>query len=372
MRLIYTVALATTLTFSAEMALAFPDVYEPDDSAEKAREISIDMLRTGEQHTLHQIDEETRDEDWFKFYAQEGSSYDINVTEVGSDVQVRMRLYTEDETDKPFDGSISPDKGENLSLFLPVEKSGFYYLRVVDVAEAPACRANIQYSLIIVNREAGDFPIKGVEGYVKDALTGDKIGDAIIKVTNCSSSVPKEVKSNVSGEGKGYYRIDPNCKVTDFLEISAEKEGYNTLTSKLFPASLGVDKTFKEDMALLPVNEKIPVPLPQQSGAHLQWDVSTLPQGGVVYYFGVQYPDNQFFVLPRRNDLRPFDTGTLTALNDLAWRNEAVLAIDEPVANFSRGIHKFYLLRTPKGAEPIQYLQEHPDALNNVDHEIKR
>lgn len=404
MRSIYTTALIAML--STETVFAFPDKYEADNSAEEAREVIVDALhREGEQHTLHKNSDDSLDEDWFKFYAPKDADYDIEIKGVGSDLQIGLELYAADQVDEPFDGD-NGSEGSDISLRFQSETAGYYYLRVIDVAKlSEDCRANMQYTLSMTDRAAGTVEVVQIEGWVRDALSGRELNNAIVNL-NCkpfeqfccppTGFCPETEETIIGGESvrrksipcaptnsdEGSYTLSisstsgeegvDSCRkeLNDPVEIAVWREGYRPITCRFYipnPAMSEKDVKIFEDISLFPEDEKMFNPVPMQANGKLQLAVN-FPQGCVDYYIGMLQPDGAFFVLPERNNLQPFSEGSLKLLN---WRNAGNTALDLPVVDLPRGEYQFYLLRTAKGADPMKHLDEYPDDLGMTIYQLK-
>jgi hypothetical protein len=330
-------------------ALAFPDIYEPDNTPEEANVVVIND-ETTKQHTLHQT--EDGDKDWFKFYAMKGVKYEVKVISVGSDIDVVVGLYDAPDAKKLVDGSDDGAIGQNEIFSLPPLEEGIYYLRVRDIAKSTVCRKNIQYELLVGRRLA----CKGflLEGTVIDAISGEPIKDAII-FTTCNNS-----NASLSDKG-GDYRIMSICGV-DELKLTAKVDGYKSLTcsitnSEFFP--------IHKNLPLLPNGENLPAPTPSQSvysnGDNLQVTLPNRFEGCVDYYVALRYPPEAgggLFIITKPakklNDLTAF-TGL-----PLQWNGSGNVAIDMPIEDMPLGIYTMYLLRTPEGvANPLadEYLE---------------
>jgi len=124
-------------------ALAFEDVYEPNESFEQATDIFRNS-NIRQQYTLHRRD----DEDWFKFSLFAGNIYEIAAYNVGYNINVALELYDSD-------GTLLKEKkgccnGKKKYLNWDVAADGIYYLKVSDMAkQSDDCRLNIQYELSI-------------------------------------------------------------------------------------------------------------------------------------------------------------------------------------------------------------------------------
>ncbi len=154
-----------TLTFRArdnkgeisspvQTSMVGADPYEADDSAAQAGHMDLADIQAG--HNFHTAS----DEDWIRFYGATGINYEINVEQVGTNIDLKLDLYYE----RP-DGTLSNifldvdffGKGageiEDTGLNFPVDPTlleGFYLLRISS-ADTNAWGIDSDYDVWIVS-----------------------------------------------------------------------------------------------------------------------------------------------------------------------------------------------------------------------------
>ncbi|MDM8568595.1 hypothetical protein QUF50_03595 [Thiotrichales bacterium HSG1] len=342
------------LCSSTLSVFAFSDMYEPDNSPEKANAIFIGDI-TKEQHTLHQ----DGDEDWFLFEAKANDKdihYTVAVTSVGEDIDVVVELYDADDIDKLLhtEGEYAP-AGKTVSFPWAAKKDGFYYLKITDNpdTESVGCRDKIQYELLIYNEVAPEGTVKG---NVIDAISGDKIYGAKMSST-CTG------KYSVFSKKDGNYQLKFICPVGEDHEVTAIKAGYETAVFSLKSVEIA---TIKKDIQLLPSGKNIPPPelliLSESiyhNGDKLTVELPKIFDGYLDYYIGLQYPapDDKLFIITKKTDELPAPyQGQLSK-----WESLGNIAIENmPITeDMPRGKYTLYLLRTPEGVDnPLDHLEE--------------
>ncbi len=195
--------------------MAFSDInYEPNNSLNSAKPITINDAAQA-----HKFDY-AGDEDWFVFYAQENTPYDIEIesSSVGEGINPALTLYDEEgEIESPlFDFNFSGE-GELLSWMAP--ESGFYFIKVTN--EEDQFDVDGHYNIKVFLPFA---PQNGkIEGQVVDQCTQVGIAKAAVMTE------VKQVFSHFRGVFIGQYSliVDPGT-----YTVNARAEGYqeNSLT----------------------------------------------------------------------------------------------------------------------------------------------
>jgi len=347
-------------------ALAFEDVYEPNDTFEQATDIFVNG-NVRQQYTLHRRD----DEDWFKFSASlAGNPYQITAYNVGNNINVALELHDSD-------GTLLKDNkkccnGMKKSFNWDVPADGIYYIKVSDIAkQSDDCRLNIQYELKIIpnNLGFGDIP---VEILVTDAaaLPNEKrILGAHVSVCG-KKTLPEDEKN-------GEYALQPSCP-NGTVELTVIAGGYKPLTCHL--PIIGNVEEISQNVALIPIGQNLPIQpvsinpndklVPSQTLYHngdqlqVEFPLFRLPENVCVrYYLALQYPehDGRWFIIKRFNDLELFNLKTMPHWVGIGHENregDAQVVIDRRVDNsLPRGEYKLYLLRMPGYVdEPINNL----------------
>jgi len=324
-------------------ALAFQDIYEPDDKLEQAHVMIVGDNKR-QQHTLHS----RTDEDWFKFYAKANLRYDIRANPVGADIDIALELYDSEGNrifTEPKDEGIEGEEELFSSWQAPSE--GFYYVKVSDVApSSESCRLKIQYEL----RISGLAPVfdGAIKGVVTDAISGQALANAIV-YSGCNKNYP------VPSFQDGSYHLTSEAGV---CELTATVNGYKPLTCQIhIPEIFSIQR----NMPLLPDNETVQAPLLSKTVYHhgdtLYAEFKSVglpPQSCIRYYFGIAYPDGSFFIITDLNRIEPFD-GNFLAF----WMGQQNVIMDKPIGDdMPRGEYQFYILRMPEGID---------DPFNNLD-----
>jgi hypothetical protein len=149
-----------------EIASAFQDIYEPDDSLEQAR-LTIIGDKACQQHTLHSL----TDEDGFKFSAMAGYLYRIKASPVDIDIDIAIALYDSDGNcllEEAIDDGV---EGEYEFFSWTAPSDGFYYVKVTNLHQSDNCRINIQYELQLYELQLFDPDAPTLDGKVKGLVT---------------------------------------------------------------------------------------------------------------------------------------------------------------------------------------------------------
>jgi hypothetical protein len=340
----YIAVLGLALIYQA--AWAFQDIYESDDGFEQATSLRVDDEKR-QQHTLHNQE----DEDWFKFYAAKGIKYEIIAYSVGADIDVVLELYGSDGETK-LERINDDSQGEQESFSWRMQSEGWYFIKVSSFeTESKTCRSELQYELRVKKGIAQTFS-GAVQGFVKDALSGKPVVEAIVY-----SECPKGKSEPVPSGEDGYYDLDSHADFCDLI-INVDDGSYKPLRchiqiSEGFPTP--------KDISLLPNGQLPPAPLPSQlvyhNGdiLHVEFQASLLPlQSCVRYHFAIVYPDGQFFIISKKDELEEFNPPSLAH-----WEDAGNVLIDKPISDdMPRGDYQLHILRMPEGIT---------DPLNNLD-----
>ena len=157
------------------------DRFENDDSAEHATIITLNDNRP-QHHNFHQ----TGDEDWVRFYAVAGEIYEIMVDNAGSSADVTLSLYRSNDGLVLIDEVDDNYGGERELLIWRATHDGMYYVKVTNwIPEATGY--GTEYDLRVYRPEA---PLIGfVTGTVRQGLTGEGIGGALIRSAQGASAI---------------------------------------------------------------------------------------------------------------------------------------------------------------------------------------
>jgi hypothetical protein len=332
--------LPVMFSLSHGSALAFQDIYEPDDELEQAHVLIVGDNKR-QQHTLHS----RADEDWFKFYAKAELRYNIRANPVGADLDIALELYSSDGN--PISKENEGFEGEEEILSWQAPSEGFYYVKVSDVApSSDSCRLKIQYELHI----SGLAPVfdGAIKGVVTDAISGQPLANAIV-YSGCQKNYP------VPSFHDGSYYLTSEASV---CELTAKLNGYKPLTCQVH-----IPKIFsiRRNMPLLPNDQTVPAPLLFKTVYHpgdtLYAEFQAIglpPQSCIRYYFGIAYPDGRFFIITDLNRFEPFDGNYLPF-----WLGPQNVIMDKPIGDdMPHGEYQLYILRMPEGID---------DPLNNMD-----
>jgi hypothetical protein len=336
---------------SPEIASAFEDIYEPDDSLEQARFMVVgDQAR--QQHTLHSL----TDEDWFKFYAM-AKPYRIKATPVGIDIDVAIDIY--DSDGNPLKAKNDGIEGEEEFFSWTAPSEGFYYVKVSDsLSESENCRKNIQYELRIFDPDAPTLVGK-IKAVLIDAISGQVIED---KNDIFYTSYKEKPDTRETGAVPSGYVLQTEPGSNDLIAIA---DGYKSLTCYInVPENVGIDDPIRKNMPLLLNDVNIPAPLAskaiyhQGETLHIEFQASLPPDSCIHYYFGIAYPDGRFFIIiAAKNQLEPFNPPVLHRWEGTRYEPNSVL-LDKKIDNsMPVGEYQLYTLRISEGIEePVNNL----------------
>jgi sugar lactone lactonase YvrE len=147
------------------------DLYEEDDTAGKAQVIVLDYKEV-QRHNFH----DQGDEDWAKFYAVAGESYEVKTENLGSNCDTVISLYEgsgETLVAGPRD-DFGYGEGELLSWICP--KDGVYYVKVRQY-DPSDYRENTGYDLRVYR------PVVGGAGWIRGMVVnsvGRGVGGAVL------------------------------------------------------------------------------------------------------------------------------------------------------------------------------------------------
>ncbi|RKZ50282.1 MAG: hypothetical protein DRR16_22315 [Candidatus Parabeggiatoa sp. nov. 3] len=348
-----TVFLTLSLVSSA---VAFEDIYEPDNQFEQAKEI---YPNHPQQHTLHSV----KDVDWFKIYAEK-LRYQIAVKRVGSDIDVVFEIYNSEGTllGEEVDAY---SEGEEEFTNWTAPSDGIYYIKIHDMVESLKeghCRINMQYELHYkLHDETAELPWQ-IRGVVTDKLSGNSIQGAMVE-SNCN-------RQAYSGE-RGEYRLNSCSFPNGTYALTVTKPGYQTLSCH-FPAT-GLTLITRQ-LSLIPASRSHEIQPIAKSDHTLQASqkegrfkvalpLFPLPEDEcVLYYLAIQYPepDNRLFIIRDFNQLVEVKSNVMPHWIGVGYPNpakDAQVVIDKPVNEMPRGEYKLYLLRMPGYVEePLKHL----------------
>ncbi|HIE01078.1 MAG TPA: hypothetical protein EYP59_12455 [Thiotrichaceae bacterium] len=344
-----------------QRVLAFQDRYEPDDNVEQATVIFVDD-EVPRQHTLHS----PKDEDWFKFYIWKDMVYKIKADFVGTDLDPVIELYDSDSMNllKRTDIGL---KGDEEFFSWRAQASGFYYIKVSDIAEQSAdCRKNIQYELKLrVDTETACLVYEVVQGLITDAISGKPIANALVSNHCCQKFA--------HSDERGYYTL--KSSIFGLCSLTFKAEGYQFLTCQMpFFRSRSSQSLVSKNIQLFPDDHK-PTLLPSQfvfrngdslrpsqevyrygDNLKVEFDLHELPSYSCAFYsVGMAYPDGRFFMITRLNEFQAFNPSFLPQ-----WQGTGMVVIDKQIADdMPRGDYQLYLLRMPQGIEnPLSNLDQ--------------
>ena len=317
-----------------QLVFAFEDIYEPDNKRDKANIIYINNDQR-QQHTLHSLG----DQDWFKFYANEISTYEISL-KYGSDIDPIIEVN--DQILK-----LTEEKNGIKKVDWNAPSQGFYYFKVIDQNTTEmACRKDIQYEFEI--NTGGKPTFSGqIQGYIRDAISGDSIENVIIS-NSCRRNY------FVPSDKNGHYILPSN---KGKCELKAEKKDYKPIICNVEIPEL---TPIQVNLVLLPIDQKIPTPFTFKQTyhrgeiLHVEIDSKLLsPQTCVRYYFGIGYPDRRLFIIADKNQLKLLNSEFL-----IPWTSNDNILINMEIKDaMPNGEYKLYILRS---AETIK------QALKNI------
>jgi len=210
----------------AEPSDFYPDLYEEDDTFEKANFIVVNAVKP-QRHNFH----DTEDEDWVKFQGFEEKIYTIKAGNLGTDCKAAIRLYDSDDNLPIYNEWVPPD----LIWHWKCKRNGIYHLRARNTDQA-IFGENTAYDLEVY-MSAG--PFWGlVEGKITDALTGEAVER--IEIT-----IGSDKPISIYHPG-GLYMVGRNPGI---FTMKVEAPGYETAT---FPMDLADGETETVDFALSP------------------------------------------------------------------------------------------------------------------------
>lgn len=113
-----------------ETPLLIPDEHEPDDTREEATGIEVGEIQT---HSIH-IE---GDHDWLSFQAVEGTTYVVETSNLGQEVDTIIFLYDEDGEELVQDDD-SADEPRASRMTWTADKAGGFYVMVRDYKDNKA------------------------------------------------------------------------------------------------------------------------------------------------------------------------------------------------------------------------------------------
>lgn len=208
----------TSVPLSSEVIKAC-DFYEPDNRPDDATVIFT--KRDRQEHNFYA----SGDIDWIVFHAIANEVYEIKVSDLGADCNVKIAIYEEGNF---FDPLRERENSELLSWMCP--ETGIYYVKLANM-RSNASGENTDYSVEIERTIAP--PSDGrIEGYVYDACTENPITKAQIETTGKESNLSKNIESVDANKeyGIGYYELEHSAGE---YEILVEAEGYASITNPI-------------------------------------------------------------------------------------------------------------------------------------------
>jgi hypothetical protein len=191
-----------------------PDVYEEDDSSATSNVIISNRVEA-QRHNFH----DNGDEDWVKFYAMAGESYEIKTENLEDDCDTVISLLDASGTSVV---ATRDDWGyglnEILSWLCPAE--GLYYVMVAQYDESDY-GSDTGYDLRVY-QPVGPFT-GWIEGQVNDTVSGSPIDDVVITTSANRSAI---------GLGTGYYMIMDHPAGGPFT-LTARTGGYSLFTDSV-------------------------------------------------------------------------------------------------------------------------------------------
>jgi DNA-binding beta-propeller fold protein YncE len=159
-----------------------PDIYEIDDSFDRARVITLNGTLP-QQHNFH----DDGDQDWVRFYGVAGQVYEIKISGVGDATDPVIEIYGSDGTSLLKGPRSTGLEGEDELMIWTCPINGIYYVRIF-YKNAGGFGKNAGYDLEIYRPvQTGSGVIKG---YINDAADpGRAIVDATIVTDGGGSAI---------------------------------------------------------------------------------------------------------------------------------------------------------------------------------------
>jgi len=202
-----------------------PDAYEEDNTFSYAAYIPNKQLQHHNFHTAG-------DQDWVKIYAFSGEKYNVTATNVGSNCDIVLELYSTDGITmlQHIDDS-GTGIGEEEFLQFPCSENGVYYVKISN-GDTGVFGDGTEYDLEVVRVAGNDGTIKGsiydhctnqnISG-VKITVSGNGINDSFITpfVGDYLISLMPNISYNITFQAAGY-EIFPatNVLVKAFQEFT--------------------------------------------------------------------------------------------------------------------------------------------------------
>jgi hypothetical protein len=137
----FTATASNTPTMTATAIGTYPpDIYEDDDSAAKARPVTVGGAP--EAHNSH----DACDNDWYKFAAASGIQYNISTTAMGSNSAVYIYIYDTDGY-TVLTSAYSTVRGTGTSINWVAPADGTYYVKICQYNCASYYGANTDYTV---------------------------------------------------------------------------------------------------------------------------------------------------------------------------------------------------------------------------------
>ncbi len=206
-----------------------PDVYEEDNSFSYAVYIPNKQLQD---HNFHAAG----DQDWVKFYAFKGETYNITAANVGGNCDLVLEIYGTDGTTRLQD--IIDDSGTGIGkeefLQFPCHENGVYYVKISNNNNG-VFGDGTEYDLEVARVAGNDGTIKGV---IYDHCTNQNISG--VKITVSGNGITDTFINPFVGD----YMISliPNTSYTiTFQAVGYEAFSATNVLVKSFQEFTGID-----------------------------------------------------------------------------------------------------------------------------------
>jgi hypothetical protein len=215
----------TSITQTVGIDPFAPDAYEPDGDPSHASTILVDDPESQQRNFF-----EFGDQDWLRFFAAEGQTYEIRAKNLAPATDAILRLYDVDGTTLLEERNIRGAGGdESLQWTCPGE--GLYFARITNAAPS-VFGGTIRYEAEIILPYLSDAGF--IEGVVRDS-GGYLVSDARIKTDGGGANLSRS---------DGTYFLKHR---TGAFTLSAEADGYDPYQN---PVSVGAFSILNHDIAL--------------------------------------------------------------------------------------------------------------------------
>lgn len=185
------------------------DAYEDDDSAATANAIQVDGPNP-QDHNFY----DNGDEDWIKFYALSGQSYEFRATPGSTVANIRLDLYDSATSTTPVASVNGPGAGVEQLLDWVAPANGIYYLRISQ--DGTQYGADTGYKIVVFRPQLGtDVGI--ITGIVLSDLSLAGISSA-----NVIATIPNTDPSAGLTDDNGNFYLVMNGGGDVQLQVSAD------------------------------------------------------------------------------------------------------------------------------------------------------